>query len=474
MILIREIANWRSILDVLVIAAGLFFLYHTLLRLGTWKIVTGILLAMGLFLAASFLDLKGVEWIYSNVSHVAVIALIVIFQPELRKIFERAASVRRAEKAGQGEKLSQVVAETVLRLAKQKRGAIVVVPGKEPLRQWLSGGHPLDAEPSLPLLCSIFDPNSPGHDGAVVVANGRISMFGVRLPVSQSDRLSEEYGTRHHAAMGLAEQSDALVIVVSEERGQISAFQKGKIRPVDTPEQVVGAIRSHWEETASFPFEMPRGKRRWPVILQMGTSLILAAVFWATLIVAQKEMLEKVLTVPVEYTATASDLVLVGEKATEVRLHLAGPKSDLDGVNPSQMSVKIDLSKAVPGKQTFVITRDNMRLSKAVNLLDVAPSSLTLTLAAIVEQMVAVKPQLVGKLPNSLKIRSIEVKPETIRVMSPVTGTKGQPLTVSTTPIYLGSIHEDTRLFCKIVAPPAVQPVEKRWPDVEVAIAVGP
>ena len=212
---------------------------------------------------------------------------------------------------------------------------------------------------------------------------------------------------------------------------------------------------------------------RWPVLFQMGTSLALALFFWATLIVTQGEILEKVLTVPVEYTATAPNLVLVGEKATEVRLHLTGPKSDLDAINPAQLSVKIDLSKAVPGKQIFVITGENMRLPKGVNLLDVAPSSLALSLAAIVEQTVAVKPQLVGKLPDGLKIRTVEVRPETVKVLSPASEGKGQTLTVSTTPIYLGSITEDTRLLCKIVAPPAVQPADKRWPDVEVTIAVG-
>ena len=89
--LFRALLDWRVILDVILISAALFFLYRTLLRLGTWKIVTGIFLAMVIFIAANVLDLKGINWIYSNLSQVAVIALIVIFQPELRKIFEHAS-----------------------------------------------------------------------------------------------------------------------------------------------------------------------------------------------------------------------------------------------------------------------------------------------------------------------------------------------------------------------------------------------
>ncbi|UCG06369.1 MAG: diadenylate cyclase, partial [Desulfobacterales bacterium] len=343
---------------------------------------------------------------------------------------------------------------------------------KEPIQEWLSGGYALEAKPSVPLIMSIFDPNSPGHDGALIIQNGRFTRFGVRLPVSQSLKLPEEYGTRHHAAMGLVEKSDALAIVVSEERGQTSIFLKGKIRPVDDREKLVKTIISHWKQTASYPIELPEGKTRRQVFFQMLASLALAVLFWSTLIIAQGEGLEKVITVPVEYTASPANLVLVGDKNKEIRLHLAGPKSDLDSVNPAQMNAKIDLSKAVAGKQTFVITKENMRLPRGVQLLDVVPSSIELTLAEIVEQEVTIKPQLVGKLPGGLKIRSIEVKPEKVKVFSPVTEGKAKSVSVMTTPIYLESISEDTKLFCKIIAPPAVQPAEKRWPDVEVMITV--
>jgi YbbR domain-containing protein len=136
------------------------------------------------------------------------------------------------------------------------------------------------------------------------------------------------------------------------------------------------------------------------------------------------------------------------------------------------MSAKIDLSKAVAGKQTFLITKENMRLSRGIQLLDVIPSSIELTLAQIVEHEVTVKPQLVGKLPGGRKIQSIELKPEKLKVFSPVTSGNAQAVNVMTTPIYLESIYEDTKLYCKIIAPPAVQPTEKRWPDIEVLITV--
>jgi uncharacterized protein (TIGR00159 family) len=471
--LIKSISGWRAIVDILAIAAGLFFLYRTLLRLGTWRIVAGILVALFIFFIASVLNLKGLEWIFGNFSQVALIALIVIFQPELRKIFERAASLRRSEIRDAGSEVSHIIVDSLIKLAELRRGAIVAFPGKEPMQEWLSGGYKLDAKPSVPLIMSIFDPNSPGHDGALIVEKGKFTRFGVRLPVSQSSKLPEELGTRHHAAMGLAERSDALTIAVSEERGKISIFNKGIYKQENDRKKLVDTIVLHWKKTASLPLDLPEGKARWLFFSQMLISLALAAFFWSTLIIAQSEILERIITVPVGYTASPPNLILVGDKQKEVRLYLAGPKSDLASINPAQISAKIDLSRTEAGKQTFPITAENIKLPEDVKLLEVIPSSIELTLAEIEEREVIIKPQLIGKLPGGMKILSIEVVPEKVKVHSPVSAGKSKALNVITTPVYLESIYSDTNIFCKIIAPPAVQPVDKRWPDVEVIIKVG-
>jgi len=473
LVLIRAMLNWRTALDIFLMAAGLFFLYRTLLRLGTWRIVVGILAAIGLYLIASFLNLKGIEWIFGNLSQVAAIALIVIFQPEIRKIFERAVSVRRSETGDREDALSKIAADSLWTMSRQHRGAIVVFPGKEPIDEWLSGGFKLDAKPSSPLIMSIFDPNSPGHDGALIIQNGKFRRFGVRLPVSQSSRLPEEYGTRHHAAMGLAELSDALIIVVSEERGRVSFFKNGRFRMATDPEQISKKIITHWKETASYFTNIPDRETRWKLLPQMLASLIVAVFFWSTLIVAQGEMLEKIIAVPLEYTAPPPNLMLIGDKQKEVRLHLAGPRSDLDSINLSQINVKVDLSKAAAGKQTFPITADNIRLPRDVKLLDVVPSGVELTLAEIEEREVPIKPQLIGKLPNGLKILDLKIIPPKVNVLSPAAVGKDNVVSIITTPIYLEGIYSDSSVFCKLIAPSAFQPADKRWPDVEVQIKVG-
>jgi len=468
----RGILSWRMILDILIMGVGLFLIYRTMRRLGTWRILAGFMIAIVFFVVASLLSLKGIVWIYSNLSQVAVVALIVIFQPELRKIFERFVSLGQRKAGREGQDLSLLISEAVFNLARERRGAILVFPGKEPITERLSGGVAVNADLSHALIMSIFDPHSPGHDGAIVVENGRASSFGVRLPLSETKALSEDFGTRHHAAMGLSELSDALVVVVSEERGSVSTFYGGKTKQVHEQKALDSRIASHWRSTTSYPFLTLKGREKWAFVPELGVCLLLASLFWFAVIFAQTERLERVVSVPVEYVATPENIALVGNKPTEVRLHLAGPKSDLDAINLTRPAVKIDLSKVKPGEQEFVITEKDLHLPKAIRLLDTEPSTLLLTFREIHYREIIVDAQLVGKLPGDLQIASVTVSPQKVWILSPENEKEEREDKVMTTPIYLESIKENTKLICKIVAPAALQPAGKRWPDVEVMITV--
>ena len=468
--LFRALLDWRVILDVILISAALFFLYRTLLRLGTWKIVTGIFLAMVIFVAANVLDLKGINWLYSNLSQVAAIALIVIFQPELRKIFERAASLGGRKLGKSGPALAALFADAAFVLAKNRRGAIIVLPGKEPLKRWLTGGFNLYAEPTLPLILSIFDPNSPGHDGALVFRNGRLAYFSVRLPISKTGRLSEEFGTRHHAAMGLSEVTDALVIVVSEERGTVKTFVNGIVKKVDDQGELAEEIWSHWQTAASSGIELNDYRKR-NLIPEMAISLALALVFYSTVIISKMEIREKAFTVPVEYIAAPENLALRGDNPTEIKLQLAGPKSDLDKITPANLSVKIDLSQAKAGGQVFVVSKENIALPRGVKIVNANPSSIALSLEEIAEFEVEIQPQLVGTLPQGLELVSVELNPKQLRVLSRPTDAS-QKINIVTEPIYLESIKKNEKVLRKVIAPPNVRPKGKNWPDIEVKIKV--
>ena len=469
--LFRALLDWRVILDVILIAAILYFLYRTLLRLGTWKIVTGIFLALVVFVAANVLDLKGMNWIYSNLSQVAAIALIVIFQPELRKIFERAASLGARKLGNTGPALAALFGDAAFLLASKRRGSLIVLPGREPVKRWLSGGFDLYAEPSLPIILSIFDPNSPGHDGALVFRNGKLAYFGVRLPISKTGRLTEDFGTRHHAAMGLSEVTDALVIAVSEERGTVKTFLNGIVKKFDDKSELARQILSHWQTAASSGIELNDYRKQRNLIPEMAISLALALVFYSAVIVSKMEIREKAFTVPVEYVAAPENLALRGDNPTEIKLQLTGPKSDLDKITPANLSVKIDLSRAKAGGQVFVVSKENISLPRGVKLVNANPSSISLSLEEIAEFEVEVQPQLVGTLPQGLELVAVELNPKQLQVLSPPIDAS-QKINIVTEPIYLESIQKSEKVLRKVIAPPNVRPKGKNWPDIEVKIEV--
>lgn len=461
--------NWQTLLDILLIAAGLFFLYRTLLRLGTWKILIGMLVAFLLYILATLLQLEGIEWIFKNVSHVALIGLIIIFQPEIRKVFEKLVSLVVAKENTSDSDTTQMIADSLWALALQKRGAIVVFPGKEQIQGKISGGYSLKALPSIPLIMSIFDPNSPGHDGAVIIEDNLLTHFGVRLPMSESSRLSSEFGTRHHAAMGMAEETDSLVLLVSEERGHVSSFQNGQMTRLHSIEEITASVNRHFSKSGSVAFSQISSLRP-RTVLQLGACLLIAVVFWSTLILGQKQIVERTMTVPLEYTSPEEGMVLTGNKTLEIVIHAAGPKSAMNDFALSEPKALIDLSRMMEGTQTIPVTGENIKHPKEITLLDIYPADLELTLAGLIQKTVPITPQLIGQLPNGLKIKKIEVLPESLQVFAPPSRQENKPLTISTTPIYLNSIGSDSRILCKIIAPPSFQPVDKRWPDIEVVI----
>jgi len=472
--IIEQMLTWKAGIDIFFIATGIFFIYHTLRRLGTWKILVGILVAMFVFVLASILDLTGTRWIFSNLSKVALIALIVIFQPEMRKLFERAAFLKRKSRTAEEWSFLQVVSGSVFALAEQKRGAILVFPGKESITEWVSGGFPLNADPTFPLIMSIFDPHSPGHDGAMIMENGKISHFGVRLPLSKTDILSNNFGTRHHAAMGLSEVSDAFIVVVSEERGTVTVFHNGKARETQEESEIVAKLSSHFEHSAAYSFKKDESEGRQRLRKEVAVSTLLALALWSSVVISTTKPLERGFSVPVEYVVPSQKLALIGDKPTEVKLLLDGPKDELDRLKPSQIAVRIDLSEAMPGKLLVAVTEENLSLPKSVKLREADPSSFVLNLQQLWRREATVVPQLIGKTAADLSVALVEVNPPKIWIFSPLDKAKQKKVTVMTTPIYLESIKEDTTLLCQVIPLAGVRPAEDRWPLVEVAIKVSP
>ena len=211
--------------------------------------------------------------------------LVIVFQHDLKRGFERLSAWRPFQADLPSSELSRmidVLIESAQSLAERKIGALIVLQGREPLERHTRGGVAVHAELSIPLLHSIFHPKSMGHDGAVVIAERRIERLGVHLPLSSNLEEVGNSGTRHTAALGLAERCDALVLVVSEERGSISVAEQGRLDAVEI-ETGDAVLRGRLEEFYQDRFPPP-SRRRWLRLLTQDPALRLASLVFAALL----------------------------------------------------------------------------------------------------------------------------------------------------------------------------------------------
>jgi diadenylate cyclase len=224
----------RWILDVLDILLVSVIVYRLLLIIKGTK-AAQMLIGLGVLLIASllsrYLELYTVDWLIQSFWAQAVIALIILFQPEIRRALAQMGEAQFLPSFTSAEELKSLeeIVRAAVALANRKIGALIVIERETSLKDFVEVGTPLDAKVSKELLMSIFHPASPIHDGAVVIKGNRIVAAGCFLPITLSPEVSKALGTRHRAGLGLAEETDAVVIVVSEETGIISLAISGKL-----------------------------------------------------------------------------------------------------------------------------------------------------------------------------------------------------------------------------------------------------
>ena len=377
---IKEMLNWRVSLDILLITAAIYALYQFLRATGTWKIASGIMVAGSVFIVARLLNLRGIVWIYSFLSPIILISMIIIFQPEIRKILERAAAMMGKQPGKQETKLAYILSDAAFELARKRHGGILVLPGKDTVKPWISEGIPLDGVVTFPLLMSLFDPNSPGHDGALLIENDRAAAYAVRLPLSDTDSLSEEYGTRHYAGLGLSEVTDALVIVVSEQRGRVTVFNKGAMEVMEHKETLSSRIAHHWMRTASITLLKPQARKKKMRLKEVLVSFFLAFLFWSTVVLTQSELREASYTITVDYVNIPEGLAIAGASASEIRIRVIGQTSNIQRIVESRLRVRVDLSEASAGKRNVLLTDKNVSLPSGIRIIALEPTTIELTL----------------------------------------------------------------------------------------------
>jgi hypothetical protein len=289
-----------------------------------------------------------------------------VFQEDLRRAFERLAALPTVGTLRPAAEFTEVdlLVEAMADLAQRKIGALVVLKGQEPLERHVDGGILIDARVSKPLLESIFDPHSMGHDGAAILEGRRIRKFAAHLPLSKNLQEVGPRGTRHAAALGLAERSDALAIVVSEERGEISIAHRGKLTVMTAPADLKDHLdrfvdEHHPRPTRTFFTRLLRENAGLKV-----ASLVFACLAWY-LMIHKAETIQHTYTVPIEFANRPADLVIAGTTPNQATVTLRGYQRAFNLLVPSDLKFSVDLSGLAAG--TYRVDLDASRLRGAAD-----------------------------------------------------------------------------------------------------------
>jgi diadenylate cyclase len=221
----RPSISWWDFLDIGLVAVLVYELLVLIRGTRAVQMALGASFLIGLYFLSQWLELETVNWVIRNLAAYVVFAIIVLFQSDIRRAllhFGRAPFFRYFERAASTDETLEELVITATTLSARRVGALIVIERQIGLRNYIEGGIPLDATVTYDLLASIFQPGTPLHDGAVIVQADRIAAAACFLPLSVNPRVTRDVGTRHRAALGVTEESDAIALIVSEETGTIS------------------------------------------------------------------------------------------------------------------------------------------------------------------------------------------------------------------------------------------------------------
>ncbi|MCG8550361.1 MAG: diadenylate cyclase [Desulfobacterales bacterium] len=406
--------RWQDLLDIVFNAYILFRLYVLFRGTNVLRVLLAVVAMWIIGRTANAMGLVITNWVMQGVITVATFIIIIVFRNEI-------SGVVRTRSLGfflweiprtQVNTPVHIISDAVVKLAAAKIGALIVMPLKTGVDSIVSSGADINASLSREMLVNIFWPGAPLHDGAAVIQRGKITRAGTILPLSQNRHLASKYGTRHRAALGLTEQSDALVIVVSEERGRISLVKDNRIHEVRNPGEVETLIKQY--TGGPEPVRKMRRQTRELIVAAM-VCLLCTAGLWLSFSRGMETLANY--DVPIEFIKPEKKMNIIYASASRSRLLISGARPLINALSPDQMSIKISLDGTSVGKNQLAITRKNVQLPPGIRLKNIEPDQVELTLDTMAEKQVPVQADFSGKLPDGLTMTRIQVVPETVNII---------------------------------------------------------
>jgi len=364
-----------DLVDVLVVAALVWLALRYLRRTRAGPALLGLAMLGGVYLVANWFSLELTAALFQAFFAVLVLVMVVVFQDDLRRFFEQIGALgsRRRNHDERAPDSLDVVARAVARLAASHTGALIVIAGREPMERHLEGGIALAGRLSEPLLLSLFDTSSPGHDGAVILRGALVERFATHLPLSADHAQLGSVGTRHAAALGLSERCDAVCIVVSEERGSVSIARDGRLLQLARPEDLFAALADLREPE-------PGARAPWRDALawrEAGVALAIALALWLVFVPGSREV-EVTLPARVVVERLPNEYRLDKVSPEEVKVTLSGRRRDLL-LARGALEARIDALLVKLGRRSFEISPDEVSRPAGVQVVEIAPARVRLT-----------------------------------------------------------------------------------------------
>ena len=369
----------QDVADILIMSFLVYQLYSWFKNSKALQVVLGLLFLGVIYVVTKNLGLFMTSWILQELGTVLLILLIVVFQAEIRQALYRLSLLRNffgRQEIGVRVDLLEFSA-TVFALASQRIGALVVFQREELLDECILHGVPLDCLVSGQLITSIFLPTSPLHDGAVLIRDGRVTLASCHLPLSVSAEVPQHLGTRHRAGLGLSERTDAAVVIVSEERGDVSLSLAGKL-------EIIGSQAELHERLTSLLLPLSRDAQRvglrsrlfsnlWPKL----AVLVLVVACWLLITFRQGEILT--VTAPIKFHNLPDTLTMTRSYPEEVDLQLKAYSNLVASPKNLDIVVDLDLSKAKEGGNSFQIRKEDIKLPPGVVVASIERSIVRVT-----------------------------------------------------------------------------------------------
>jgi uncharacterized protein (TIGR00159 family) len=383
---VKDLLNlfrWQDALDILIITYIFYRLYLWLRKKKALRMVVAILSLPLFYLLAQWVDLPLSVWGLQNLWPVIIIVLVVIFQQEIREVLGNISipSFFLGRPEGLTSKINDKIAEAAYQMANKKMGGLIVLQRGDDLDEFLREKTLLDSEINEDILISIFNSQSPLHDGAVIIQGGRIRYAAALLPLSKSTSLPKEWGTRHRAGVGITEVSDGECIIISEERGEVLIASQGKIEKKKGKEDLKESL-ADWTPIGDSKDE----EKAWPnKILGDGPTkvlfLSLVCILWIFIIGIRQG--EVSLNIPIEYYSIPQNLVIVGEPPKEVNIRLKGSQRLLSSVKTDYVRVQVNLSNAHKGTNQISLSETDIATRPGITITHFYPRNLRLVLSPV-------------------------------------------------------------------------------------------